>query len=165
MKRFRGELVFKAHRLLHHSTLGSRDKKRARTLGSAIELLAGTGCATDVAICGSSGMLSGNAHLCYLCPSMLSGNAHLYFQETPIHAICGRGKQLKRVDGRGAYVGVGHRVARLGGLRHRRRHLRQLGCEIWVEYLVISDEFSSYILVYWVICEGVSSSTSILGDV
>ena len=35
VKRFRGGLVFKAHRLLYHSTLGSRVKKRKAKAGRA----------------------------------------------------------------------------------------------------------------------------------
>ena len=41
VQRFRGGLVFKAHRLLYHSSLGSRvmkKKKRARKLQSALKL-------------------------------------------------------------------------------------------------------------------------------
>ena len=36
MKRFRGGLVFKAHRLLHHSTLGSRVTKKKRREVAAV---------------------------------------------------------------------------------------------------------------------------------
>ena len=40
--RFRGGLVFKAHRLLHHSTLGLRviKKKKKKVAGLAIQLAA-----------------------------------------------------------------------------------------------------------------------------
>jgi len=41
VKRFRGGLVFKAHRPLYHSTLGSRviqKKRRSRVLGSPLKL-------------------------------------------------------------------------------------------------------------------------------
>ena len=61
VKRFRGGLVFKAHRLLYHSTLGSRvtKKKRRRlgwTLASSTEIKAegsgfrvqGSGCRVQV---------------------------------------------------------------------------------------------------------------------
>ena len=37
VKRFRGGLVFKAHRLLYHSTLGWRVIKRERELGAGEE--------------------------------------------------------------------------------------------------------------------------------
>ena len=39
LKRFRGRLVFKAHRLLYHSTLGLRViKKKSRHLEEAVEV-------------------------------------------------------------------------------------------------------------------------------
>ena len=45
MKRFRGGLVFKSHRLLYHSTLGSKViKKRRRSKGAGVGLQGHSSC-------------------------------------------------------------------------------------------------------------------------
>jgi hypothetical protein len=40
VERFRGGLVFKAHRLLYHSTLGSRVIKKKKKYGEGQDLMA-----------------------------------------------------------------------------------------------------------------------------
>ena len=55
VQRFRGGLVFKAHRLLHHSTLGLRViKKKQKFRRSEVHLVWGSGAPQDIESTSSS---------------------------------------------------------------------------------------------------------------
>jgi len=123
VKRFRGGLVFKAHRLLYYSTLGSRVIKKGRRSGDAYAVRESVLPGEEVLVCGDRRARGRHRSLTLTLSHTLSphsSNHALSLSHTNTHTL-----SLSLTLTQGCIRCPGSRACRGGRLPRRRRSARQ----------------------------------------